>query len=332
VSRAFATTFARFHQFLGPDGAPEVTYLDPGYPTPGPSTLVEELRRIYRVVRHGRHHRKLLLNAEAGSIQPDVVAAAVLGLLPRSKRPKIAIMGDMWQPNPGLRGRIDRLMIRLADRAIDRYIVYSSEALTAFPDTWGLDRAKCRYVLYFYSFGDEELGRAISAAEGEHIFAGGNAHRDYEPLVEAARSFPDQTFILATNRLDGHRNLPDNVIAGPVSHDHFVDLMARSKMVVIPVRRDLTRSNSQQTYLNAMMMGKPVIISEVFGVRDHATPGESIVIVDGSAGGYVDAIASLLDERNQSRTAELIVAGRRAAAGFSRRHHARSVIDLMADL
>ena len=283
-------------------------------------------------MRHGRNHRKLLLNAEAGTIQPDVVAAAVLGFLPRSKRPVIAIMGDMWQPNSGLRGFVDRQMIKLADRAIDCYIVYSSEALTAFPETWGLDPAKCRYALYFYSFSDEELAKAIPAAEGKHIFAGGNAHRDYRPLVEAARSFPDEHLVLATNRLDDAGDLPANVTVGPVSHDRFVELMAESKMVVIPVRKDLTRSNSQQTYLNAMMMGKPVVISEVFGVRDHATDGESILIVDGSTQGYVEAIGTLLDEQRRAETDRLIVGGRHAAAQFSRPQHARSVIDLMASL
>lgn len=332
MSHEFATTFARFHQFLGPAETSHVTYVDPGYPTPGPSTVTQELRRVAKVVFGGRKHQKLLLNAEAGSIQPDVLAGMVFGFMPRSRRPTVAIMGDMWQPDAGLTGRIQRAMIRLADRGIDHYIVYSSEALDVFPRMFGIDPAKVRLALYFYSFSDQELALARPASEGEHVFAGGNTHRDYDPVIEAARAFPDETFVLATNLLDDRTDLPANIRAGAVDHAEFVDLMARSKVVLIPVRRDLDRSNSQQTYLNAMMMGKPVVISDVFGVRDHAINGESITIVDGSAGSYVDSIGWLLDPANADKRDELVANGRRDAARFSRPEHARSVMNLMAGL
>ena len=64
-------------------------------------------------------------------------------------------------------------------------------------------------------------------------------------------------------------DLPRNVEVVSPSPEGFRQLMAQAKMVVIPMEEGLLQSAGQQTYLNAMMLKKPVIVSDIAGVRDY---------------------------------------------------------------
>jgi len=254
-----------------------------------PHTLMDEFYLIFLILNASRKECALLLNSTQGDIFPDILACVLLGFVPKRFRPKIALMGAMWQPNTGLRGTVERIIIKLADRAIDRYIVQSTEELTVFPQTWGVSEEKMRLCPYRYNAADEKLTDEPPPPE-DFIFAGGNSLRDYRPLVEAARQLPEYQFIIATKKLHQIVDPPPNVTAGPVTHDEFVRLMRAAAVVVIPMEQNLKRAAGQQTYLNAMFLRKPTIVNNIFGVHDHIIPGENGMIVDGTPQSYVEAI------------------------------------------
>ena len=66
------------------------------------------------------------------------------------------------------------------------------------------------------------------------------------------------------------------------------------------MRAGLVRGTGQQTYLNAMAMGKPVVVSDVAGARGYVENGRTGLIVDGSAEGYVRALRRLLSSEAES--------------------------------
>jgi glycosyltransferase involved in cell wall biosynthesis len=230
-------------------------------------------------------------------------------------------MGDMWEPNPGLRGAIEKLVIRLADRGIDRYIVYSTDDKRIFPELWRIDPAKVGVCLCYYHVTAEDMAGPEPETEG-HIFAGGDSGRDYAPLVEAARRFPDTRFILAT-AWASERPLPPNVETalakrtGRASHREFIRLMRTSRAVVVPLQRGMRRSVGQQTLRNSMYMGKPTIVVDTLRVRDHVTDGEDALLVDGGTDDYVRALTWLLDPKNQANVARMAERGRATAHTFS---------------
>ena len=235
----------------------------------------------------------------------------------------------MWQPDPGLRGKLQRLVVRLADRAITLYVVQSSAELTLFPQTWDVSPRKMRLCLYFATFNERDL--MAPPPVGDYVFAGGNSHRVYEPLIAAARQFPERSFILATNRLQGVA-LPPNVSARPVPHHEFVALMRGAAAVVVPLRQGLRRAVGQQTYLNAMWLGKPTIVTDVLGVRDHIVDGETALVVDGSAAGYVTALQQVLDPVNAGETARMCAAAQAAVINqFTFAHHAACLLQVMTE-
>jgi len=300
--------------------------------SPPPHTLFDEIMTVVKIVREARHANTLVLDSSNGHIYPDVLATVLIGLLLKGRRPAIAMVGEMWQPNDGLRGRFEKLMIRLADRVIDRYFVYSTEELTVFPKLWDVEPAKMRLLPFFYSFDDNDLSEP-PPPQGTHIFAGGNANRDYRPLVEAARQLPDHEFIIATRKVDQIVDPPPNVTAGPVEHTEFVRLMRSAAAVVVATRRDLQRTAGQQTYLNAMYLKKPTIVSNVFGVQDHITDGVDALVVDGSPQSYVDALCWMLDKANATEVRAMCEAGHaKARDQFSVTHFVNRLVALTTEL
>lgn len=325
----FATTFNRFQQSRD---AHRIRILEMPYVPPAKHTAWDEFRRVFCILKASQRERVLLLNSSAGRYQPDTLALAVLGLLPGRRRPRVALLGDMWQPNRGLRHLMDRIIVRLADRAVDRYFVHSSEELRDFPLYWSLDKNKVRLCLYFYSLKESDMS-APPAPAGDYIFAGGNSHRDYEPLIEAARRMPHVKFVFATFRLNGRTDLPSNVTAGQVTHQEFMNLMRGALAVVTPIKKGLRRSAGQQTYLNAMMFRKPSIVNQTNGVRDHITSGVDGMIVDGSAESYVYALEWILAPQNADAVAKLCAAAHRTASErFSLNSHIEHAVQLMHEL
>src|SRR5262245_6550633 len=122
----FATTFNRFRQA---DAAARIRILEMPYIPPARHSNWDELRRVFKVLSVARSEKVLLLNSSSGRFHPDTLALAILGLFPKSWRPKVGFLGDMWEPNTGLRNLFEKTVVRLADRAIDLYLVHSSEEL-----------------------------------------------------------------------------------------------------------------------------------------------------------------------------------------------------------
>ncbi|MFN8530236.1 MAG: glycosyltransferase [Anaerolineae bacterium] len=300
------------------------------YIPPDPShTLVDELRWLVEVVVSARRESVLLLNCSSGKLYPDLIASMLFGMLPARWRPVVILAGAMYNPNHGLRHVIERLVLQLADRGIHRYAVWSSEELEEMPRVWGIAPKKLRRCNYFYTFTEADIAPPEPPIEG-HIFAGGNSQRDYEPLVEAARRMPDQQFIIATNRLKNRTDLPLNLSVRDVPHSEFVRLMRTAAAVIIPMKRGMSRSAGQQSYLNAMLLGKPVIVSESFGVRDLIEHGKTGFIVSGTPESYVEILRTVLDPAQADAMREIGQTARAITKGqFSYDQHLRMLLEVI---
>jgi len=168
-----------------------------------------ELKSIFRILGATRLTKVALLDSSSGRIHPDFLAVALLGFLPRSRRPLVVFMGAMWQKNAGVKGFVQKIILHLADKAIVRYAVQSTDEIPLFSAAWGIPESKLRFVPYFHTF-TEKLLTAPPPPQENHIFAGGNSHRDYLPYLDAIDSLREYEFVIATNLLEG-RTLPPNV-------------------------------------------------------------------------------------------------------------------------
>jgi glycosyltransferase involved in cell wall biosynthesis len=252
-----------------------------------------------RLLAAAGRYDAMILNGSIGMRERyvDLLAAVAIG---RSRRrPPVIILtdcswrlGELW---------LDRAACRAGIAALDgdhvRYCVRSRAELELFARNWGVDPAHVVYTPYAHTATEAELA-APTTRDGP-VFAGGNSLRDYPTLIEAARALPTQLH-LETNAVGPDVPLGSNVTVSSIrSHDDFVAGMQRAAAVVTPLEAGITRAAGLDTYLTAMALGKPVIVSDAPGVRDYVEPGRTgIVVPPGDVSALRDALAWVTDPAN----------------------------------
>ena len=209
-------------------------------------------------------------------------------------------------------------------RAMSRILVHSTHQLYGIQQTLGIPADKLALVPYF---ADGTFWRPRHITTERLVVSAGREQRDYETLVRACAE-PGIAVYIADGSVHSPRashrepsRWPANVQAGFASYLELRDLYARAAVVAIPlVENDFQAGVT--TILEAMAMGKPVVVS--------ATAGQSDVIEDGVTGLMVppgdpsrlrEAITFLMDNPSERRRL-----GRNARDAFE----SRFTLDLYA--
>ncbi len=231
-----------------------------------------KLAFLRRLVAASRSYSTVVLT---GTTHWDQIAAILIGHLPNS--PRLVMTDATW--TRGTSG-LDRLINWLGMRAMDgphiTYCVLSSHERATFPKTWGVDHARVRFTPFCYTMTENDL--ELPTRDDGGVFAGGESFRDYDPLIRAARSI-DVPVVIAASPPEGWPRLPPNLRIGRITHRAFLESMRFATVVVVPLQSDTDRSAGQQTYLNAMALGKPVVATDSPGVRDYVEEGVTGLVV-----------------------------------------------------
>jgi hypothetical protein len=261
---------------------------------------------VRTVVRAAADHDAVLLDGSIGAreLYSDLVIAGLIGR--RTKR--IVISDATWKRG----GPVDRMLMGAGLRWIDTphtlYCVLSTEELRTFPRSWAVDPARVVFTPFCFTLTDEELAMPTSGDGG--VFGGGDSMRDYAPLLEVAPGLSSRVTI-ASGSLEARSQ--GNLRVARVPHDEFNRLLRAASVVVVPLAR-AERSAGQQTYLNAMALGKLVVLTDAPGVGDHVQDGVTgLVVPAGEPRALAEAISWALDPTNATE-ADAIRAAARAAA------------------
>lgn len=273
------------------------TYVD-DYLPPDAGSLRDH-RQLWKLAK-GR--KVLILCGSSGRQERyrDLVFAILLKIFTRP--PPVLIQDATWEPGsqalarefPFLKKLLPKIA-RMAIAAVDgphvRYAVLSSKEVETFPKVWGVDPER----VVFQPFPNTLHGyRDMPTRDDGYLFAGGNSMRDYG-LLEAALEGTGVPTRMATT-WQPTRGLP-HLQVGPTSHEEFMTLLANCHAAVVPLRQSV-RSAGQQTYLNAMGLRKPVIVTDAPGVRDYIVDGVTGVIVPPTVEALRAAILHVMDPAN----------------------------------
>ena len=263
---------------------------------------VGTLRDHRELLRRAKGRQVLILCGSVGRRQRyrDLVFAILLKIF--SRPPPVLIHDPTWEPGseslarefPFLAKLLPKLA-RIAIAAVDgphvRYAVLSSKEVETFPQIWGIDPQR----VVFQPFPNTLHGyRDMPTRDDGYLFAGGNSVRDYGLLEAAVEGTDIPTRIAA--KWQPARGLA-NLQAAPTTHEEFMSLLANCRAVVVPLRQTV-RSAGQQTYLNAMGLRKPVIVTEAPGVRDYVIDGVTGIIVPPDVQALRAAIRHVMDPAN----------------------------------
>ncbi len=290
----------------------------------------DEFRLFINVLRAARRERALLLFSSRGRLKPELLATVLIGFWPRRWRPAVVLYGEMFQPNTGLRNRIEQLIMCLADRAIERYVVYSRAECELFPRVWNLSSDKMRHC---YQLREGEFDTLPTVSHQSHVFAGGDSFRDYEAVLAAARELPEVRFVLCTTRLAGRNDLPENVEAGPVPFAQFVELMLSAAVVLVPLQKGLNRITGTMTYLESMWLKKFTVVPDALAVREYVEDRVTGLVVDGSTEDYVKTICWAMAPENASQVARICEQAHETVnQRFTLERHAKGLLDIMDEI
>jgi glycosyltransferase involved in cell wall biosynthesis len=155
--------------------------------------------------------------------------------------------------------------------------------------------------LHFQPYGvDESFWRPRRRREERLVVAAGREHRDYATLASAVDGL-DLNVFLAAGSLHSPRarqatasGWPQNVSAGFAGRRELRDWYARAAIVVVPLIPNDFQAGVT-TLMEAMAMGKALVVTETDGQRDVVEPGVTgLTVPPGDVGALREAIAGLL--------------------------------------
>jgi Glycosyl transferases group 1 len=259
------------------------------------------------VVRAAKRYDAVLLDGEvgAGELYSDLLIAGAI----RRRTHRIVISDATWKRG----GLLDRSAMTAGLRFLDSprtiYCVLSSAELGMFPQTWGVDPSRVRFTPFCYTLTDRELEAPLS--DGGYVFAGGDSMRDYKPLLQAGPALRAPVTIASATLTKS--STPANVTAKLVSEPEFSGLLRGASLVVVALH-PAERSAGQQTYLNAMALGKLVVVTDAPGVRDHVEDRVTgLVVPPSDARALAEAVNWALDPLNAAEVGGILTSAREAA-------------------
>jgi glycosyltransferase involved in cell wall biosynthesis len=192
----------------------------------------------------------------------DGLTFALLQRLRGTSRPVHVMYDCLWYGGSFWK----RAWMRACLKTVDCCVVWASVERERYAGTYDVPIDKFIFIPHHHSL----LRYTFEIGDEGYLFTGGNADRDYGFFFEAVKGLAIPC-LLATNRphlLEGLQ-IPANVRIVSATAAEFRQLIARARIVVMPMRASLLHAGAQQTILNAMYMGKPVILTDPAGGADY---------------------------------------------------------------
>jgi glycosyltransferase involved in cell wall biosynthesis len=250
----------------------DVTLLDPHS---RPFNPLFGLHPLYMGLDPYRTAKVLLGNRRVDLVLSVFEASCTLPLLLRRAfrfKPKIAMWDivpeEVWKPRSFLQ---DIVLPR-----IDHVFLLSSGQKSYLQRRWNA-AAKTTVILQLVDAEFYQPGAPI--VDGPILAIGDDVGRDFDTLMRAVHDL-DIDLIVKTKRplleLPGRRARVKQISAR-LSFKELRDLYASAKFVIVPVHQTLNVSGVGSV-LEAMAMGKALVVSDNPRLRDYFIPGETAIV------------------------------------------------------
>lgn len=251
-------------------------------------------------------------------------------LLRRPKRSPLVVMTFIYNPKRGILGKIYKKYVKysLSGGYVDKVLCYSAHECDMYAQTLGLPRSLFAGVRL--GLDTTAMTKPAKVTRGNYIFATGRSNRDYDLLVSELGQQYDIViacpgYKVPSNCRDARVKVLDNCFGADM-----IEVMSGSFAVAVPLKSpDI--SSGQLVILQAMSMGKPVIVSENKTVAEYVDNGRTGIIVPCQPGAMLQAVQRL--EQDSALYGRLAANSRRAfQSRFTETSLATSVANIVAKL
>lgn len=171
---------------------------------------------------------------------------------------------------------------------------------------WLAERGR-RVPVSFVPFGVETAAfrPAARPATRDVVSVGADPLRDFPLLLEVARSLPETSFsVVAGPDNAPPRDVPSNVsVEVDLPFDEMKRRLEEARVVALPVREN-TYSGATTVLLQAMALGKPVVVSRTSAIASgyELVDGENCrLVTPGDADAFARALRDVLGGDSQAR-------------------------------
>jgi glycosyltransferase involved in cell wall biosynthesis len=201
------------------------------------------------------------------------------------------------------RQRIRLRVARLLFRQVELLLFFFKDT-RELEKVYGIDRRKIRYIPFKINSYDRVLSHPVSD-EG-FILSCGQSKRDYATLCRAMEGLPYTAYILAPQpqaaRKHGttfdFQSFPSNVrwVTDDGSDASWIDWIARSRCLVLPILPDTLAASGISTYLLAMALGKCVVITDSPATTRLVDSGEAVIVPPANPDALRTALAKVMED------------------------------------
>jgi len=248
------------------------------------------------------------------------------------KRIHHVMLNCLW-PNPQYLNKISwyfrKKIWKFISKGVDKYIVFASHEIEDYSTIYSLPKDKFIYIPFYFT----PSSLKYNASDEGYMFSGGHPHyRDYSTLFNAVKNLNIKCKLaVQIPEYFSNVNVPDNVEISYLSEEDYFLCMAKSKVVVVPLKKEFLRSAGQRSYLDAMLMGKPVIVCDKKGAYDYIVNGEEgIIVPPGNPAALRQSIELVL--KSDGQATKMGQRAKEKAKMFTIENTMRQVLDLLEEI
>ena len=223
-----------------------------------------------------------------------LILAFYFRLMHVKESPEIIVLTFIYKPKKSLIGKIyDKFMRYIVTSGYIKYfVVFSESEKRRYADYFDIPEAQ----FIFETLGYEDKTKDVPRLESEDFYlAAGRSNRDYKFLTEAWSKRKEKLEIICDtlNLKSATENI--KILTNCHDDDYFREL-AKCRAVIVPLE-DTDISSGQLVIIQAMMYGKPVIVTENNTVTDYINSGRTGLVIKKTKNDLSDAICALSDEK-----------------------------------
>ena len=207
--------------------------------------------------------------------------------------PEIVVLTFIYKPKKSFVGKVyDKFMRYIVTSGYIKYfVVFSESEKKRYADCF--DAPEARFV--FETLGYEDKTQEVPICNPDNVYlAAGRSNRDYKFLVDAWSKRKEHLKIICDTL--SLKSVPDNIEILADCHDNdFFRELAKCKAVIVPLE-DTHISSGQLVIIQAMMYGKPVVVTENDTVKDYVDTGRTGAVIKKTEKDLSAAIAALSNE------------------------------------
>ena len=247
--------------------------------------------------------------------------AWLCSLLRVKRRTRLVVMTFIYRSKHGLPGRIYHRWIRgvLHSGYVDRVIVYSRFEVEHYSRLFQVDKP-----LFVYAPLTPPTPPQLDTTERGYIFSTGSSNRDYDLLI-GALAHTRHRLVIACNSLPQPEAKNIRVLHNTFNSDMLAH-MAGADIVVVTLS-DPNISSGQLVVLQAMSLGKPVIVTRSRGLEDYVADNVTGIVVDSDPSQLLQAVDTLQSDLHLRRRM-----GQAAREAYERNHTPRHLARAVAEV